>query len=44
MLADAVRATPRNRRLQIAQKLETTQQNATCAAAERLYQHPAPIV
>ena len=38
MLADAVGATPRNRGLQIAQQPETTQQNATRAAAERLYQ------
>ncbi|MBW4613252.1 MAG: CHAT domain-containing protein [Desmonostoc vinosum HA7617-LM4] len=38
MLADAVGATPRNRGLQIAQQPETTQQNATRAAAERLTQ------
>ncbi|QSJ19671.1 CHAT domain-containing protein [Nostoc sp. UHCC 0702] len=36
MLADTVGATPRNRGLQIAQQPETTQQNATRAAAERL--------
>ncbi|MEH2043777.1 hypothetical protein [Nostoc sp.] len=38
MLADAVGATPRNRGLQIAQRPGTTQQNATRAAAERVYQ------
>ncbi|MFN6538066.1 MAG: CHAT domain-containing protein [Nostoc sp. EkiNYC01] len=38
MLADAVGATPRNRGLQIAQQPETTQQNATRAAAERVFQ------
>ncbi|MBD2523993.1 tetratricopeptide repeat protein [Nostoc sp. FACHB-133] len=38
MLADAVGATPRNQGLQIAQQPETTQQNATRAAAERVYQ------
>jgi tetratricopeptide (TPR) repeat protein len=38
MLADAVGATPRNRGLQIAQQPETTQQNATRAAAKRVYQ------
>ncbi|QFS45537.1 tetratricopeptide repeat protein [Nostoc sphaeroides CCNUC1] len=38
MLADAVGATPRNRGLQIAQQPETTQQDATRAAAERFTQ------
>ncbi|MEH1846249.1 MAG: CHAT domain-containing tetratricopeptide repeat protein [Nostoc sp.] len=38
MLADAVGATPRNRGLQIAQQPETTQQNATRAVAERVFQ------
>ncbi|MBD2412658.1 hypothetical protein FACHB389_10925 [Nostoc calcicola FACHB-389] len=38
MLADAVEATPRNRGLQIAQQPATTQQNATSAAAERVFQ------
>lgn len=38
MLADAVGATPRNRRLQIAQQSVTTQQNDTRAAAERVFQ------
>ncbi|MFN6499714.1 MAG: tetratricopeptide repeat protein [Nostoc sp. DedQUE01] len=38
MLADAVGATPRSRGLQIAQQPETTQQNATHAAAIRLTQ------
>ncbi|MGF1986819.1 MAG: tetratricopeptide repeat protein [Nostoc sp. ZfuVER08] len=38
MLADAVGATPTNRGLQIAQQPETTQQNATRAAAERVFQ------
>ncbi|MCC5629840.1 CHAT domain-containing protein [Nostoc sphaeroides CHAB 2801] len=38
MLADAVGATPRNRGLQIAQQPETAQQDATRAAAERIFQ------
>jgi CHAT domain-containing protein/Tfp pilus assembly protein PilF len=38
ILADAVGATPRNRGLQIAQQPETTQQNATRAAAERVFE------
>ncbi len=38
MLANAVGATPRNRGLQIAQQPGTTQQNATRAAAERVFQ------
>ncbi|MEH2246362.1 tetratricopeptide repeat protein [Nostoc sp.] len=38
ILAAAVGATPRNRGLQMAQQTETTQQNATRAAAERFYQ------
>ncbi|MEH2348206.1 MAG: tetratricopeptide repeat protein [Nostoc sp.] len=38
MLADAVGATPRNGGLQIAQQPETTQQDATRAAAERVSQ------
>jgi CHAT domain-containing protein/Tfp pilus assembly protein PilF len=38
LLADAVGATPRNRELQIAQQPGTTQQNATRAAAERVFQ------
>ncbi|MHC5596526.1 MAG: hypothetical protein ACYTXC_11335 [Nostoc sp.] len=38
LLADAVGATPRNGGLQIAQQPETTQQNATRAAAERVFQ------
>ncbi|MDZ8027052.1 MAG: CHAT domain-containing tetratricopeptide repeat protein [Nostoc sp. DedQUE11] len=38
MLSDAVGATPRNRGLQIAQQPVTTQQNATRAAAERVFQ------
>ncbi|WP_341525149.1 CHAT domain-containing tetratricopeptide repeat protein [Nostoc sp. UHCC 0302] len=38
MLADAMGATPRNQGLQIAQQPETTQQNATRAAAERVIQ------
>jgi CHAT domain-containing protein/Tfp pilus assembly protein PilF len=38
LLADAVGATPRSRGLQIAQQPETTQQNATRAAAERVSQ------
>ncbi|MDZ8083279.1 MAG: tetratricopeptide repeat protein, partial [Nostoc sp. DcaGUA01] len=38
MLADAVGATPRNQGLQIAQQPGTTQQNATRATAERLFQ------
>ncbi|MEH2263260.1 CHAT domain-containing protein [Nostoc sp.] len=38
MLADAVGATPRNRGLQIAQQPETTQQNATRAAAKQVFQ------
>jgi len=38
MLADAVGATPKNRGLQIAQLPETTQQNATRAAAEQAMQ------
>ncbi|MGF2012826.1 CHAT domain-containing protein [Nostoc sp. DedVER01b] len=38
MLADAVGATPKSRGLQIAQQPETTQQNTTRAAAERLSQ------
>jgi CHAT domain-containing protein/Tfp pilus assembly protein PilF len=38
MLADAVGATPRKRGLQIAQQPGTTQQDATRAAAERVFQ------
>ncbi|MDM9581853.1 MULTISPECIES: tetratricopeptide repeat protein [unclassified Nostoc] len=38
LLSNAVGATLRNRELQIAQQPETTQQNATRAAAERVFQ------
>ncbi|MDB9384603.1 tetratricopeptide repeat protein, partial [Nodularia spumigena CS-584] len=38
LLSDAVGATQRNQGLQIAQQPETTQQNASRAAAERVYQ------
>ncbi|MCC5627474.1 CHAT domain-containing protein [Nostoc sphaeroides CHAB 2801] len=38
MLADAVGATPRNRGLQIAQQPANAQQDATSAAAERVFQ------
>ncbi|MDB9320120.1 tetratricopeptide repeat protein, partial [Nodularia spumigena CS-590/01A] len=38
LLSDGVGATQRNQGLQIAQQPETTQQNASRAAAERVYQ------
>ncbi|MEH1926303.1 tetratricopeptide repeat protein [Nostoc sp.] len=43
LLSDAVGATPRNRGLQIAQQPGTTSQNATRAAAKRVYQEALPI-
>ncbi len=43
MLADSVGATPRNRGLQIAQQPAGTQQDATRAAAERVYQEGSQL-